>query len=83
MSNTMEWEHLFQRHILERGFDYFLDDRVSDFNYSDKTIKAVVEGSDDYRVKILLNDGDIYDMSCSCPYASDGTPCKHMVIAAL
>ena len=78
MVNTMEWEYLFQRHILERGFDYYLEDRVSSFHLSDKTIEAVVEGSDDYRVKIRLGDSGISDMSCSCPYASDGTPCKHM-----
>ena len=74
----MEWEHLFQRHILDRGFDYYLDDRVSDFNLSDKAIEAVVEGSEDYRVKILFGDGEIAGMTCSCPYAADGTPCKHM-----
>ena len=53
----MEWEHLFQRHILERGFDYYLEDRVSDFYFSDKTIEAAVEGSEDYRVRILLGNG--------------------------
>ena len=78
VNNTMEWEHLFQRRMLERGLDYYLDDRVSDLHISDKKIEAVVEGSEDYRVKILIDDDDITDMSCSCPYASDGAPCKHM-----
>ena len=63
---------------MERGFDYYLEDRVSDFYFSDKTIEAAVEGSEDYRVRILLGNGEITDMFCSCPYASDGTPCKHM-----
>ena len=74
----MEWEYLFPRHILERGFHYYLEDRVSDLIFTEKKIEAVVEGSDDYRVKILIGDDGIMNMSCSCPYASDGTPCKHM-----
>ncbi len=74
----MEWEHLFQQHILERGFDYYLDDRVSHLIISNKSIEAVVNGSEDYAVKILLSDEEITQMSCSCPYAADGTPCKHM-----
>ncbi len=78
VNNTMEWEHLFQCCMLERGLDYYLDDRVSDLHISDKKIEAVVEGSEDYRVKILIDDDEITDMSCSCPYASDGAPCKHM-----
>ena len=74
----MEWEHLFRSHILERGYDYYLEDRVCNLRYSDQKIEAVVEGSEDYEVKILLSDGEISHMSCSCPYAADGTPCKHM-----
>ena len=67
----MEWEHLFRSHILERGYDYYLEDRVCNLRYSDQKIKAVVEGSEDYEVKILLSDGEISHMSCSCPYAAD------------
>ena len=35
VNNTMEWEHLFQRRMLERGLDYSLDDRVSDLHISE------------------------------------------------
>ena len=51
----MKWEHLFQDHILERGFDYYLDDRVRNLRISDKSIEAVVEGSEDYVIKISLS----------------------------
>ena len=74
----MKWEHLFQDHILERGFDYYLDDRVRNLRISDKSIEAVVEGSEDYVIKISLSDGKVAHMFCSCPYAVDGTPCKHI-----
>jgi len=74
----MNWERLFQRHILDRGYDYYMDERVNDLSFSDKTIEAVVEGSEEYAVKIMLSDEKVTDMFCSCPYAADGTPCKHM-----
>lgn len=35
-------------------------------------------GSDDYEVNIYFSDGEIEDMYCNCPYASDGNTCKHM-----
>ena len=74
----MKWEHLFQPHILDRGYDYYLDDHVSDLSITGKAIEAVVEGNKEYAVKILFNDGEATEMSCTCPYAADGTPCKHI-----
>lgn len=41
-------------------------------------VNAVVSGSDDYEVSIYLSDGEIEDMYCDCPYASDGNNCKYM-----
>ena len=38
----------------------------------------MVSGSDDYEVNIYFSDGEIEDMYCDCPYASDGNNCKHM-----
>jgi hypothetical protein len=41
-------------------------------------ITAVVYGTDDYDVEITIDDEQILDMDCSCPYAEDGNSCKHM-----
>lgn len=41
-------------------------------------ITAEVWGSDQYDVEIWMNGSEVVDMSCTCPYAEDGTPCKHM-----
>ena len=74
----MDWERFFQGHILDRGYDYYCDGRVSGLHFSEDKIEALVEGSEDYVVRIFLKDGEVSRMFCSCPYAEDGTPCKHM-----
>lgn len=74
----MDWERLFASRILDRGYDYYYDGAVEDLKYSDKFISAHVQGTEDYEVEITLDDGEIVDMNCSCPYAADGHHCKHM-----
>ena len=72
------WTSLFQRHILERGFAYFCDEAVENLKITDKTVSAMVEGTEDYEVEIDLDHGMVENMSCTCPYAEDGKNCKHM-----
>lgn len=74
----MNWKKLFAIHILERGYDYYLENAVKNLDVSDDIIKADVIGSEDYEVEISLSNGEVTDMYCSCPYASDGRNCKHM-----
>ncbi|MDO4326865.1 MAG: SWIM zinc finger family protein [bacterium] len=74
----MNWKELFAKHILERGYGYYLENAVENLDISDDSIRADVIGSDDYEVEISLNNGEITDMYCSCPYALDGRNCKHM-----
>lgn len=74
----MEWEIYFQKRILDRGYDYYFDDRVEDLRINSNRIKAVVNGTDFYHVEIKLNGNKIIGMSCDCPYALDGHNCKHM-----
>lgn len=74
----MEWENYFQKRILDRGYDYYFDDRVEDLRINSNRIKAVVQGTDFYHVEIKLNGNKIIGMSCDCPYAQDGHNCKHM-----
>lgn len=74
----MEWETYFQKRILDRGYDYYFDERVEDLRINSNRIKAVVSGTDFYHVEIKLNGNQIIGMSCDCPYAQDGHNCKHM-----
>lgn len=72
------WKGLFQKHILERGRNYFYDDAVTELQKTDRGYQAVVIGTEDYEVEIEMDKDVIYDMYCSCPYAEDGNNCKHM-----
>lgn len=74
----MNWKKLFAMHILERGYDYYLENAVENIDISDDNIRADVIGSEDYEVEISLNKGEVTEMYCSCPYALDGRNCKHM-----
>lgn len=74
----MLWEHLFQNHILRRGFDYYNRQLVTDLYISEDKIEATVYGSQVYDVYIDIAKGKVIDMNCNCPYAFDGSHCKHM-----
>lgn len=74
----MKWEKLFAAHILERGYGYYLENAVENIDISEDIIRADVIGSECYEVEISVNNGEVTDMYCSCPYALDGKNCKHM-----
>lgn len=74
----MEWKKLFERHILERGYEYYCENAVEGLDISSGLIQADVIGTEEYEVAITLEDGKVMDMYCSCPYASDERNCKHM-----
>lgn len=74
----MNWKKLFATHILERGYDYYCENAVENFDISTNVIRADVIGTEDYEVEISLNGGEISQMYCSCPYAENGNHCKHM-----
>ena len=73
-----DWKCLFRAHILERGWNYHEMGAVTSLDKTEDGYRAVVEGSEDYEVQIIVQDGRIYDMYCNCPYAGDGNYCKHM-----
>lgn len=75
----MNWQDLFSEKILDRGYDYFLDDSVSIEHKRDNMVKASVSGSEVYDVEIKLNASqNVVEMWCDCPYAAQGNNCKHM-----
>lgn len=74
----MNWKRLFEPHILERGYDYYCENAVENLNVSADIIRADVIGTEDYEVEISLDNREVIDMYCSCPYADGGRNCKHM-----
>ena len=72
------WRDLFQDHILARGEMYYYDGAVLELHKTEHGYRAVVEGTEDYEVEIEIEEGEVCEMYCSCPYAEDGSHCKHM-----
>ena len=72
------WKDWFQPHILERGQAYFDEGRVSELERTEDGYAAIVEGTEEYEVEILLEGDSVEDMLCDCPCAEDGNACKHM-----
>lgn len=73
------WKDLFSEVILERGLDYYESGAVENLEITSRGYTAIVSGSEDYEVEIELDDqGNICEMFCDCPYAEDGSYCKHM-----
>lgn len=52
----MHWQHLFQEHILLRGFDYADSGYVKNLKTTPDRIRATVEGTSHYHVEIQLKD---------------------------
>jgi hypothetical protein len=74
----MNWQKLFQKHILDRGYDYYCEGAVESYKIKEGVITATVYGSDDYEIEIQLDDDKVIAMYCSCPHAGSGSFCKHM-----
>lgn len=72
------WKDWFQPHILERGRACFEEGRVSQLERTEDGYSAIVKGTEEYEVEILLKGTAIEDMLCDCPYAEQGNACKHM-----
>ena len=72
------WKKLFSKTILDRGYGYFPEGAVENISKEDDVISATVSGTQLYEVEIYLDNGEVSDMECDCPYAEDGNYCKHM-----
>ena len=71
--------------VFSRGLSYFKSGRVLNLKYRDGELTAAVSGSKPfpYEVSIHADEEEIYDMDCTCLYASDGETCKHIVATLL
>jgi uncharacterized Zn finger protein len=65
-----------------RGEAYFDEGRVRGLTEYRGKLMARVAGTEDYRVKLWADGGDI-GYSCSCPLGDDGEFCKHCVAVGL
>lgn len=65
-----------------RGEAYFADGAVRSLKRQDGGIKALVEGTRTYRVRLRLEKGRL-DHGCNCPVGQEGAFCKHCVAVGL
>lgn len=72
-------EDYFSVQILRRGYDYYKNGKVKSINKSDNKYSATVKGTEEYEVKMLIENGIINEesLTCTCPYAEEDN-CKHM-----
>ncbi len=65
--------------IVQRGHEYFKSQAVETLDEdSPGNWSAVVSGTEDYEVEVVLSGKTVMETSCDCPY--DGGPvCKHVV----
>lgn len=82
MMNIQNFEQYTDNVILDRGYEYFLDDKIVIIGSSkNNTYTFMAYGTDVYHVELQINDGgEILYHNCDCPY--DFSPlCKHIVAA--
>lgn len=61
------FKEIFDEEILERGYDYYLEDRVIKIIKTNDGYEAKVEGNRRYNVLLEIKDHEIIGLSCDCP----------------
>lgn len=74
----IDFENEFLVYVLSRGYEYYTDNRVSDVTINDDIVSATVNGNDEYKVTLEIEDNMFFDGECSCPYFESNGYCKHM-----
>ena len=79
------WQKMFTPQILQRGSSYYTGGLVKSIMRTGSLVKATVLGSEPYTVEVAFDGERIAGWRCSCPYAADTMPCKHLaaVLCAL
>ncbi|WP_074416157.1 SWIM zinc finger family protein [Streptococcus suis] len=72
------WMDYFKPHIVDRGYNLFLDDAVQGLEETGEGYYALVSGSQVYEVEIDFEHGQLVSMWCECPCAQEMNHCKHM-----
>ncbi len=68
---------------LSRGTAYFHDGAVGLFDADEYEVRASVQGTQRYRVRLAAGSDGELEYECDCPVGNDGTFCKHAVAVAL
>lgn len=64
--------------ILERGYEYYLDGRVTNEGTVGDDLFFSVEGNELYEVHLCIKGNEVVEYECDCPYDM-GPVCKHIV----
>ena len=73
----LNWQRLFDPEILQRGREYYKKNKVRSLIQDGERYYAAVEGTEEYQVEILIQDSEVTEMQCECPWAEKGNTCKH------
>lgn len=74
-----DWKSLFESRILTRGRSYWKGGHVTKLTCTPDRIHAVVLGSEAYDVDIELDNSEVFDASCTCPFSVESDfYCKHI-----
>ena len=68
---------------LARGKAYFHDGAVGLLDADEYEVRATVQGTQRYRVRLVVGSEGELEYECDCPVGDDGTFCKHAVAVAL
>ena len=73
-----QFEQVIDEKILQRGLTYFKKGHVHELEeVSPNTYEAIVEGTEDYTVRLTVENNVVTEYSCDCPYDL-GPVCKHV-----
>jgi uncharacterized Zn finger protein len=75
-------EELSSPAVFQRGYKYYENGSVREIKWDGEAYEALVEGSDDYVVKISFSQKGTPHFFCDCPYDLGGI-CKHCVAVGL
>lgn len=74
-----EFEQIIDETILKRGLSYFKKGYVTEFSeISNGEYEAIVSGTEEYTVQLVISNNIITEHNCDCPY-DFGPVCKHVV----
>ncbi|MDQ2963252.1 MAG: SWIM zinc finger family protein [Pseudomonadota bacterium] len=76
-------QKLADERTFERGKAYFHDGAVGLLDADEQEVRASVQGTQRYRVRLSARSDDELEYECDCPVGDDGTFCKHAVAVAL
>lgn len=77
-AKKIQWKSIFTPTIRSRALQYYRSGKVKKLvDEGNGDFSATVRGSRNYQVIVHLEDNEVDEMSCTCPYSLTGAPCKH------